>query len=330
MLCPLCQGPTRRFGHNRNGSQRYRCDVCRKTFTDEDTRPVDRRRLPRDRAVIVLRMLLEGCSIRSTERLTGHDRNTVMDTMVEAGQNCQTFLWNTIRFARVQDVEADEIWAYVGCKEKTREKLGRGLHMGDAWCFTAVERNTKLLLAWHLGKRTPEATQAFADNLRHATTGRFQLTTDGMTAYPPAIWESFGETVDYAQLVKVYGNGPEEGTAARYSPGQVIETRREVITGNPDENRICTSIAERHNKTIRMQIRRMTRLTDGHSKKWENHEAALGLFFAFYNFCRPHSTLAYREEGSETLTKVTPAMASGLTDHVWTVAELLEAAGVPE
>src|SRR5262249_16724061 len=158
------------------------------------------------------------------------------------------------------DVQADEIWGFVGCKEKTRQRRGYSEDMGDCWCFTAIERTTKLILAFRIGKRTTETTQAFADDLRHATTGRFQLSTDGFRPYLARIPESFGRTVDYAQLVKVYANTPEEGAAARYSPGEVIDVYTVPVIGNPDEDRICTSHAERSNKTIRMQIRRLTRL----------------------------------------------------------------------
>jgi len=215
---------------------------------------------------------------------------------------------------------------FVGCKQRPRTRKGYGDEKGDAWCFTAIERNTKLLLAWHLDKRTPEATLLFAEKLRRATRpARFQLTTDGFNCYPAALQEAFGRQLDYAQLIKVYGTSQEEGPAQRYSPATVIDTYSVVCCGSPDEDKICTSHAERSNRTIRMQIRRFTRLTDAHSKKWENHEAALGLFFAYYNYCRSHETLT-KQTGSEDSPrrKTTPAMASGLTDHVWTVAELLQ------
>jgi transposase-like protein/IS1 family transposase len=329
MLCPVCGAAARRFGRDRRGHQRFQCPACPRTFTDPDRPAEDRRRIPAERAVSCLRHLLEGSSIRSTERLTETHRDTIMDLLVDAGERCQRFLEQAVRLVPVRDVQADEIWAFVGCKEKTRLRRGYGEEVGDCWCFTAIERTTKMILAFHVGKRTPEATQVFADKLRHATRGRFQLSTDGFRPYLTAIPESFGATVDYAQLVKVYANPPEEGTAARYSPGEVVDTYSVRVIGNPAEERICTSHAERSNKTMRMQIRRLTRLTDGHSKKWANHEAALALFFAYYNYCRPHKTLteATWEEEGRALVKTTPAMAAGLTDHVWTVEELLERAG---
>jgi transposase-like protein len=229
VFCPICQDPARRFGRNRNGSQRYRCDACARTFTDEATRPADRRRLDPRRAILALRHLLEGSSIRSTERLVEVHRDTIMRTMVEAGQRCERFLERTVRLLDVQDVQADEVWGFVGCKEKTRERRGYGEEFGDAWCFVALERASRLVLAWHLGKRTPADTLEFADKLRHATRGRFQLSTDGFRPYRTAIPEAFGPTVDYAQLVKVYATPREEGPQTRYSPGEVIDTYTVVL-----------------------------------------------------------------------------------------------------
>jgi IS1 family transposase len=217
------------------------------------------------------------------------------------------------------DVQADELWAFCGCKEKTRLRLGRGQEVGDVWCFLAIERTTKLILAHHVGKRTPDDTLEFTEKLRRATRPyRFQLSTDGFTSYPGTVREVFGPNIDHGQIVKVFGPTAEQGTAGRYSPGQILSIDRTVIIGNPDQDRICTSHCERQNKTLRMQIRRYTRLTDGHSKKWANHEAAVALYLAYFNYCRVHSTI-----------KTTPAKAAGITDHVWSVAELPETVGVP-
>ena len=316
--CHLCQGPTRRFGFNRNGSQRYRCDACWHTFTDAQTRPFDRRYLAPEVRVLCLRMLLEGTSVRAVERITGVNRDTILYAVVDTGTLCKGFLERVIRGVPVFDVQADEIWGFVGCKEKHRLRAGYGEEYGDAYCFTAIERDTKLILCWHLGKRCPADTRSFALRLHEATSGRFQLTTDGFTPYLTNIPAVFGQSIDFATLVKVYGEPEDE---RRYSPPRVIEVIPTPRIGNPDPERICTSHVERHNLTIRMMVRRMTRLTNAHSKKWENHEAALGLFFAYYNFCRVHMTLAERAN-----RKTTPAMASGLTDHVWSLSELLDRA----
>jgi IS1 family transposase len=263
--------------------------------------------------ILCLRMLLEGNSIRSVERLTGINRDTIIDAMVDAGKKCKRFLESAIHHVPVSDIQADEIWGFVGCKEKVRQARNYDESMGDAYCFTAIERNTKLIVAWHLGKRSPADTLDFADNLRRATTGRFQLTTDGYTPYQTAIPYVFGPRVDFATLVKDYET-PDEGSR-RYAPGDVVGITIRIRSGNPDTDKICTSHVERHNLTIRMTVRRMTRLTNAHSKKWENHDAALALFFAYYDFCRNHMTL-----------KTTPAVAAGLTDHTWSMAELLEKA----
>jgi IS1 family transposase len=223
------------------------------------------------------------------------------------------------------------MWGFVSCKERTRERRGYGDEKGDAWCFVAIERQNKMVLAWHLGKRTPEDTLAFADKLRHATRGRFQLTTDGFRPYRTAIPEAFGRTVDFAQLIKVYHTPQPEGGETRYSPGEVVDSYSVIAIGAPDEALICTSHAERQNLTMRMTIRRLTRLTNAHSKKWENHGAALALYFAYYNYCRPHTTLTEMtwEEG-RTMRKTTPAMAAGLADHVRSVTELLGRASEAE
>jgi transposase-like protein/IS1 family transposase len=313
MFCPFCQGPTRRFGYNRNGSQRYRCDRCVRTFTDHQTRPVDGRFVPNETIILCLRMLLEGNSLRSTERLTGVRRETIIDRLVKAGRKCQRFLEMVVQDVPVQDIQADEIWGFVFCKEKTRERSGRIPDgCGDAYCFTALERTTKMIVAWHLGKRCPADTRAFALKLHHATQGRFQLTTDGYRPYLTTIPAVFGANIDYATLVKVYGEPEEE---RRYSPPHVVEVVPTVRIGNPEESRICTSHVERSNLTIRMTIRRLTRLTNAFSKKWENHEAALALFFGYYNYCRVHMTL-----------KTTPAVKAGLAIAPWSLQELLDAA----
>jgi IS1 family transposase len=256
-------------------------------------------------------MLLEGNSIRAVERLTKTHRDTIISAMIEAGEKCKIFLERTIQNISVANVQVDEIWGFVFCKEKARHlKDYPEDGIGDAYCYTAIERETKLLIAWHLGKRSVYDTYRFAGKLRRATAGTFQLSTDGFHPYRTAIPFTFGTGLDFAVIVKNYHAIPEDQT--RYSPPEVVAVTTIVQTGNPDESQICTSHIERSNRTLRMQIRRLTRLTDAHSKKWENHEAALAFFFAYYNFCRVHSTI-----------KQTPAMAAKLTDHPWTLDELL-------
>jgi IS1 family transposase len=266
---------------------------------------------------MILRQLLEGSGIRNTERLTWVHRDTIMGLLVYVGERCQRFLEETVRNVQVQDVQADEIRGFVSCKEKTRLRRGLGGGHGDAYCFVALERKTKLVLAWHPGKRSVEDTLAFADKLWRATEGRFQLRTDGHKPYQTQIPFVFGRGIDFAVLVKVYGTAEEDDH--RYTPARLIGTDWFPCSGNPDMNRVCTSHVERAKLSMRMTFRRLTRLTNAFSKKWENHEAALVLYFGFYNYCRPHQTSTEARE-----KKTTPAMETGLTDHVWRVAELLE------
>jgi transposase-like protein/IS1 family transposase len=311
MFCPDCQAQCRKFGKNRNGSQRYRCDDCSRTFTDESTRQ-DRRRISRDTVVMCLRMLLEGASVRSVERLTGAGRDAIIAWMVEAGQNCARWMQNRLLDLYVNDVECDEIWGFIFCKERHRVHMKlRSEEIGDAYCFTAIERNTKLLFAWHLGKRDMDNTKAFMTKVDRATTGRYQLSTDAFPPYRVAVRRRLRHDVDYATIKKEYENEAED-FRRRYSPPKMVFVFKNSVQGNPDMERVGTSIIERSNLSIRMAVRRMTRLTNAHSKKWENHEAMLGLFFAYYNFCRVHSTL-----------KQTPAMAHRLAVRPWTVDELL-------
>ncbi len=210
----------------------------------------------------------------------------------------------------VKDVECDEIWGFVGKKEKMVD-IDDDPNPGDAYTFVAIERSTKLVLNFALGKRNQRTTYAFIEGLRHATASReFQITTDGFAPYRSAIDNTLSDRVDFAQLIKVYRATPEG--ERKYSPAEVVDTEVVPVLGNPDPNRICTSHIERENLTMRMQIRRLTRLTNAFSRKWENLWAALCLHFAYYNFCRVHRSL-----------RVTPAMESGIADHVWTIAELL-------
>ena len=211
----------------------------------------------------------------------------------------------------------------MNCKERTRQRQGYGEEVGDAWCFVGIERTNKLVLAWHLGKRTPQDTTLFAVKLAEATNSRFQLSTDGFTPYRTAIPLVFGQNLDFRSWSRSTPRRRRTPAQTRYSPGEVIDTYSLIRTGTPDEDRICTSHAERANLTMRMTIRRLTRLTNAHSKKWANHEAALALYFAYYNYCRSHMTLTERMG-----YKCSPAMAAGLADHVWSVAELLERAAV--
>jgi transposase-like protein/IS1 family transposase len=319
MTCHNCQSLCKKFGKHRNGLQRFRCNLCCKTFTEDHERPLDEMRLPLEKAELCLRLLVEGNSIRSTERITGVEKKTIIRLLVLAGEKCERLLAEKIKGVPVRDVQCDEMWGYVGMKQKTmKRKTAAGTinstdTLGDAWTFVAIERHTKLVLAWHLGRRTVRHTVDFTEKLYEATEGRFQITTDGFAAYPDAIAYSLGTRVDFAQLVKIYESSPEGNKfERRYSPSKFVKAVATPQWGNPDTERICTSHVERQNLTMRMMMRRLTRLTNAFSKKWDNLRCALALHFAYYNFCRIHKSI-----------RCTPAMEAGITGHVWELKELL-------
>jgi len=311
MTCETCHVECKKFGRDRKGHQRFRCRHCFRTITEPHNGHFFSMYTPAEKAVLILKMFVEGVSVRSIERLTGVHRDTILSLLVLSGDHSERLLEDRIRQHSVNDVQYDEIWGFVGCKEK-KNKTGNPM-MGDAYCFVAIERNTKLVIAWHLGRRTARDTVAFTEKINEATQGEFQITTDGFRPYVDAVQYSLGTRVDFAQLIKVYST-PREGEQ-RYSPAEVVDAVPVPQWGNPNLDRICTSHVERQNLSIRMGMRRMTRLTNAFSKKWENLKAAYALWFAFYNFCRVHQTL-----------RVTPAMEAGIADHVWAVHELLTAA----
>jgi len=315
MNCLECKKAAKKFGKDRKGNQRFRCLSCGKTFQSPKVKTLDNSRLAEGKALAVLSHLIEGCSVRSTERLTGVHRDTILSLLTIAGRKCEALMLDRIHGLKVSDVECDEVWSYVGMKKKTKTRKGETSdEIGDAWTFTAIESNSKLILAWHVGHRTYEDTVTFTDKIAHATSGSFQISTDGFPAYRDAVIMSLGvQRVDFAQLIKIYRSPVMD--EQRYSPAECTGARKEVIMGNPDMNKVSTSIIERHNLSVRMENRRFTRLTNAFSKRWANHRAALALYFAYYNFCRMHKTL-----------RCTPAMAAGVVDHVWTLKDLLLAA----
>jgi len=260
-------------------------------------------------------MLVEGLSVRSVERLTGFHHRTILNLLVVAGERCERVMGRRIVNVPCQDVQCDEIWGFVFKKEAHKypwEKDNNAI--GDAYCFVGIERHTKLVLNFALGRRSQATTDAFIEGLRVATgPRRFQISTDGFQPYISAISNTLEDRVDYGQLIKVYAQ--PQADEKRYSPAEVVEAVPKPVLGNPDVAKICTSHVERQNLTMRMCMRRLTRLTNGFSKKWDNHWAALCLHFAWYNFVRVHRTL-----------RMTPAMAAGVTDHIWSIRELLEAA----
>jgi IS1 family transposase len=269
--------------------------------------------LPIEKAEMVLKLLLEGNSVSTVERVTDIHHTTILKLLVLAGEKCERIMAEKIRNVEVRDVECDELWAFIGKKQK-RVRHEDDQNLGDCYTFVAIERHTKLVLNIAMGKRDQRTTNAFVEGLRQATArSAFQITTDGFAPYRSAITTTLHDRCDFAQLIKVY-RAASEGEG-RYSPAEVASVEVVPVMGQPDPERICTSIVERSNLSTRMSLRRFTGLTNAFSKSFENHWAAVSCWFAFYNFCRVHKSL-----------RVTPAMAAGIADHVWNVRELLEAA----
>lgn len=302
----------KKHGKDRNGNQRFRCKTCGKSWIEERSKPIGDMRIDLDRAITSLNLLLEGMSVRAVERVTGLKRDTICDLVLIVGQNCEKFLRSAVKDVAVDDVQVDELWAFVGCKARTKQRLNRTDDCGDSWTYIAIERNTKLILAHHVGDRNGEHATEFLRKLRKATSGRFQLTSDGFGGYTYNVPFTFGRDVDYGRLVKQYQSSQAE---TRYSPASIISAERTASFGNPDPEKICTSHVERANLTLRMQVRRFTRLTNAHSKSMDHHKAMQAIFFAHYNYCRKHTTV-----------KQTPAQAAKLTQMQWSIGELLHAA----
>jgi IS1 family transposase len=273
--------------------------------------------LSRAERAAIIRALVEGNSIRSVSRMTGAARNTITTLLVQLGTAASGYQDRTLRDLTMRRVECDEIWSFVHAKAKNVPEDHRGeFGYGDVWTWTAIDADTKLVPSWLVGMHDMADARAFIFDLRSRITGRVQITTDAMHHYPAVIEKAFGSDVDYAQLIKEYGVTESEDaspTARRYSPSKVTAQEVRVISGNPDPDLISTSIVERQNLTMRMSMRRFTRLTNGFSKKVENHAAMVSLHFLHYNFARPHSALG---------KNVTPAMAAGVADHVWTCDEI--------
>ncbi len=272
--------------------------------------------LTTERRVQVIKALIEGSSIRSTVRMTGVAKNTIVKLLAELGAACLDYQDVTMKNLPCQRLQCDEIWSFVYAKAKNVPQEHQGeFGYGDVWTWTAIDADTKLVPCWHVGGRDGGNAMDFIANLRSRLANRVQLTTDGHKAYLEAVETAFGAEVDYAMLIKVYGPSPVEGQR-RYSPPECIAAETHVVQGDPDKAYVSTSYVERQNLTMRMSMRRFTRLTNGFSKKLENHMHNLALYFMYYNFARPHQTL------SKPYPK-TPAMAAGLTDHVWEVEEIL-------
>ncbi len=273
-------------------------------------------KLSLDRQAQVIRVLCEGNSIRSTARITDTAINTVVKLLKDVGAACAKYQEMRLRNLPCRTIQCDEIWSFCYAKQKnvTEEKQDR-FGYGDIWTWTAIDADTKLVPSWSVGLRDAGYAYRFMKDLQSRLTNRIQLTTDGHRVYLNAVEDTFGGEVDYAMLVKLYGH--ERESAVRYSPAKCVGAEPHTIQGNPDPDKISTSFAERQNLTMRMSMRRFTRLTNAFSKKIDNHIFAIALYFMHYNFARPHKTLANPYPR-------TPAMAAGVSDHIWTIEEIAE------
>jgi IS1 family transposase len=266
------------------------------------------RKLDTEKRTAILSALVEGCSINATARMCGVSKLTVLRLLADVGRLCRDY--HDLKVCRLHSkrVQLDEIWSFVGCKQKSKERGKVG--DGDCWTWVAIDADTKLVVSYLVGLRDAGHARDFVNDVAARMTTRIQLTSDGLKLYAEAVEDAFGGDVDYAMLVKIYGRPLAD--ESRYSPPICLGTETTMMSGDPDPDHISTSYIERQNLTLRMHNRRFTRLTNAFSKRWINHEHAISLHYFFYNFCRIHKTL-----------RITPAMAAGVTDHVWSVADLV-------
>jgi IS1 family transposase len=268
-------------------------------------------KLSTDERARILACLVEGNSVRATSRMTGIARNTVNKLLVDLGTACSIYQSKTLQNLKCRHIQCDEIWSFVGAKEKNTRAEKKAEGWGDIWTWIAIDAETKLVPCWFIGQRHAGAAYHFMHDLKSRLAHRVQLTTDVHRAYLTAVEDAFGCEIDYAQLVKIYGSAPE-GAEVRYSPAICMGTKRAVISGSPDFSHVSTSYVERQNLTMRMSMRRFTRLTNAHSKKVQNHAHAIAIHYMHYNFARIHQSL-----------RVTPAMEAGISDHVWSNEEII-------
>ena len=297
-------------GKDRHNRQRYRCKSCKRRWTEERVKPIGDMRVDLDRAAMALQLTVEGMSMRAISRITNLDKATIGKLINIVGEHVQRFSDKTIQGVSCNFVEADEMWDYVFCRDKTKKRKNYGPETGSRWHFVAIDRETKLVLATHVGcGRDQHETDLFLDKLDRAIEGRFQLTTDGLPAYQNGVPLKFGYRVDFCQLVKKYQNEQE---VTRYSPAKITHVEKVARWGNPNLVMASTSFIENWNLQARMGLRRTTRLTNGYSKDVTTHINCFALFVAHWNFCRKHSTLG-----------TTPAAHVGLVEKVLSMKELM-------
>lgn len=267
-------------------------------------------RLPLEKKAHIIRLLVEGNSIRSCSRIADVSKDTVVKLLVDVGRACWDFHDTHVVNVDSKRIQCDEIWSFVYSKEKNKPE---GLeNAGDCWTWTAIDADTKLILSWNVGNRDADCAKTFMTDVADRVKGYVQLTTDGHHAYLNAVGEAWGDNIDFAMLVKLYGSEREAtGADKKYSPSKFRGSKKTVISGSPDHDHISTSYVERQNLTMRMHMRRFTRLTNAFSKKIENHCYAIALHFVYYNFCKVHKTL-----------RVTPAMEAKLTKRPMTIEDI--------
>lgn len=266
------------------------------------------------RRAAIVAALVEGMGVRAVCRMTGSSKGAVLKLVADLGTACAAYQDEAFRDLPCKRIQVDEIWSFVYAKDKN---LPAGVEGGSVWTFTAICADTKMIPSWLVGSRDSGCATELMQDLAGRVSGRVQVTTDGLAAYVGATLDAFGTDVDFAQLQKIYSPSPE-GPERRYSPAQCIGCKAEVISGDPAPEHVSTSYVERSNLSIRMGMRRFTRLTNAHSKKVENHCAAIAIYMMHYHYCRPHESLRTKKNN-----RVTPAMAAGLADRPWTVAELV-------
>lgn len=273
-------------------------------------------RLELSERAAIIRGLVEGGSVRAVARINGVQKNTVLRLLSDVGEFCGIYQDYAFRRLAIECVEADEVWGFCGAKERNARQPGHG----DLWTYTAICADSKLLFSWLIGPRSKYATRAFIRDLGSRIAGRFQLSTDGLKWYEPAVRAALAGRCDYAQIIKTFGSTQVEADPSRrYSPAVCTGIQKYRVMGNPDLDRCSTSYVERNNLSIRTSVRRMTRLTNGFSKTATNHAHAFALHAMHFNYCRPHGTLTREANG----TKTTPAMAAGLSKRVWTIEDVL-------
>lgn len=269
-------------------------------------------KLPLAKRVQILSLLCEGSSMRSVSRVCDVSINTVAKMLLDAGKVCMAFHDEKVRSVTAKRVQVDEIWSFTAAKQKNVPGMKKPVDgAGDTWTWTGLDADSKLIVSWFVGGRDGDYARLFINDLAARLANRVQLTSDGHRAYLEAVEGAFGADVDYAQLVKLYGAAPD-GAAGRYSPAECIGIKKTRIEGDPDAKHVSTSYVERQNLTMRMHMRRFTRLTNAFSKKFESHVHMVALYTVFYNFTRIHKTL-----------RVTPAMSAGLTDRVWDMEDIV-------